>query len=217
MLSNYQTLMQLHKARLVAVIRGVTEENTYKTAKACVKGNITNLEIAFTSPHVVTTIKRLCEEYKNNSQVVIGAGTVLDSPSARIAILAGAQFIVSPSYNKNVAELCNLYSIPYIPGCFTPTEVQHALESGANLIKIFPSSISGVKIINELKGPFPQINIMPSGGVTIENLKNWLINGAFAIGIGGKLVGPAKENNYLQVTKNAKEFSEAFNQFSCKE
>jgi Entner-Doudoroff aldolase len=203
MLKNFAILNQLNKTKLIAVIRGKNEENSYKTAKACIDGGVKNIELAFTSPHANETIKRLDQNFNKQKDVIIGAGTVLESVSARIAILAGAKFIVSPSFNVQVAKICNLYSIPYIPGCFSPTEVQTALTAGSNLIKIFPGSISGSKIISELKGPFPQVNIMPSGGVSKENLKDWLDKGAFAVGIGGSLVGPADKNDYDQVTKNA--------------
>lgn len=213
MLDNFETLQQIHKNRIVAVIRGFSSENTYKTAEACVKGGVTNLELAFTSPHVDKTIQEISKKYANNSEVVVGAGTVLDPTSARIAIIAGAKFIVSPSFSEKVAKLCNLYEIPYIPGCFSPTEVQAALEMGANVVKIFPSSITGPGVINELTGPFPKLNIMPSGGVSIDNINEWLSKGAFAIGIGGSLVGPAKEENYAEVVKNAQMFCQKYNKF----
>ena len=122
-LSKFRSLQKVEKAGVVAVVRGHSEDNSYKTAKACIAGGVTAIELAFTSPNADTTIKRLSEEYRN-TDVVVGAGTVLDSATARIAIIAGAQFIVSPSFNEETAKTCNLYAVPYIPGCFSPTEIQ---------------------------------------------------------------------------------------------
>ena len=123
-------------------------------------------------------------------------------------MIAGAKFIVSPSYNEEVAKLCNLYAVPYMPGCFTPSEVQQALMTGADVVKIFPGALVGPKIISEMQGPFPQAKIMPSGGVSLDNLKDWFAAGAFCCGAGGSLVGPGASEDYVQVTKNAKKFHE---------
>ena len=125
-------------------------------------------------------------------------------------MVAGAKFIVSPSYNPEVADICNLYCIPYMPGCFTPTEVQHALETGADVIKIFPGAIATQKMIPELQGPFPQANIMPSGGVSLENMADWFNAGAFVVGAGGSLVGPGADGDYDQVKENAQKFHAEF-------
>lgn len=205
MLSKFRSLQKVERAGVVAVIRGYSQENSYKTAKACIAGGVTAIELAFTSPNTDITIKQLNKEYENTN-VVIGAGTVLDSATARIAIIAGAQFIVSPSFNKETAKTCNLYDIPYIPGCFSPTEVQQALTYGADVIKIFPSSIVGQKIISEIHGPFPYVNVMPSGGVSLENINKWFENGAYVVGVGGSLVGPGLKDDYIQVKHNAEAF-----------
>ncbi|GFZ27435.1 bifunctional 2-keto-4-hydroxyglutarate aldolase/2-keto-3-deoxy-6-phosphogluconate aldolase [Lactobacillus corticis] len=199
----------MYQAGIVAVIRGTSDENSYKTAKACIAGNVVGIELAFTSPDAEVTIRRLVHEYKDDTHVVIGAGTVLDSQTARIAILAGAQFIVSPSFSEETAKECNLYGVPYIPGCYSPTEVQDALTFGSDLIKIFPSSLVGSKYISEIHGPFPYVNVMPSGGITLDNIEEWFKNGAFVIGVGGNLVSPGKEEKYELVKKNAQCFSES--------
>ena len=154
MLPKFEALQAVKKAGVVAVVRGRSEENSYKISKASIDGGVKAIELAFTSPNADVTIKRLSDEYANDDSVVIGAGTVLDAPTARLAMIAGAKFIVSPSYNKEVAELCNLYCVPYMPGCFTPSEVQQALMIGSDVVKIFPGAIATPKMISELQGPF---------------------------------------------------------------
>lgn len=213
MLLKFNLINKIKKAGVVAVVRGHSEENSYQVAKACIKGNVTAIELAFTSPNADITIKRLSKDYESNGNVIIGAGTVLDPSTARLAIIAGAQFIVSPSFNEKTAKLCNLYQIPYIPGCFSPTEIQAALTYGSDVIKVFPGSVAGKTIINEMHGPFPNVNIMPTGGVSLENMSEWLEKGAFVVGVGGSLVGPGKKNDYQSVTENAEKFHDKFLNF----
>ena len=171
MLEKYEALKIIRKAGILAVVRGNSKDNAYEISRASIDGGIKAVELAFTSPNADLTIRKLARNYANDSEIIIGAGTVLDVATARIAIIAGAKFIVSPSYNQEVAKICNLYAVPYIPGCFSPTEVQQALMLGADIIKIFPGTIAGPEMISELKGPFPQANIMPSGGVNLDNLQ----------------------------------------------
>lgn len=213
-LPKYEALKNVEKAGVVAVVRGHNEENSYQVSKACIKGGVTAIELAFTSPNADVTIKRLSEEYAEDDNVVVGAGTVLDPATARLAIIAGAKFIVSPSFNKETAKTCNLYDVPYIPGCFTPTEVQSALTYGADVVKIFPGSIAGLNVIKEIQGPFPYANVMPSGGVSLENMHEWFENGAYVVGVGGGLVGPGKDDDYEAVEKNAKAFHSEFEKLS---
>lgn len=215
-LSKFETLRSLRKVGIVAVIRGYSQENSYKTAKACIDGGITAIELAFTSPNANLTIEKLSKAYSQNNDVIIGAGTVLDATTARLAIIAGAKFIVSPSFNKDTAKECNLYDIPYIPGCFSPTEIQSALTYGSDLIKIFPASITGKGIINEIQGPFPYVNVMPSGGVSLSNMQDWFESGAYVLGVGGSLVSPAKTDDYQSVRKNALAFKNEFNRLIYK-
>ncbi len=197
MLKKYEALRAVENAGVLAVVRGKSEENSYEISKASIAGGVKAIELAFTSPNADTTIKHLSEEYQDDPSVVVGAGTVLDGATARMAMIAGAKFIVSPSYNEEVAKLCNLYA-----------EVQQALMTGADVVKIFPGALVGPKIISEMQGPFPQAKIMPSGGVSLDNLKDWFAAGAFCCGAGGSLVGPGANEDYAQVTKNAKKFHE---------
>lgn len=215
-LLKYEALKNVQKNGVVAVVRGYSEENSYKISKACIDGGVKAIELAFTSPNADTTIKHLSDEFAEDDEVVVGAGTVLDAPTARIAIIAGAKFIVSPSFNSETAKLCNLYNVPYVPGCFTPTEVQSALTYGSDLIKIFPGSIAGKGVIKEVQGPFPYANIMPSGGVSLDNMNEWFDNGAFVVGVGGSLVGPGKDDKYDEIKDNAEAFHKKFEEITNK-
>ena len=146
---------------VVAVIRASSVEMAEKVATACAEGGIVGLELTFTVPGAQEVIAHLAAN--KEAKYVVGAGTVLDAPTARTAILAGAKFIVSPSFDKGTAEICNAYQIPYIAGCLTPTEVLTAMKAGVDLVKIFPGDVVGPKYIKDLHGPFPQGNFLPSG------------------------------------------------------
>lgn len=207
-------LKQVIDAGIVSVIRADSSENAIKLVHAVVKGGIKAIELTYSVPQANTVISELVRQY-HGTDVIIGAGTVLDTTSARLAIVAGAQFIVSPSFRKDVAKLCNLYQIPYIPGVFTPREAQNALEYGSEIIKLFPGDIAGVQMIKDLKGPFPYINVLPSGGVTIDNISEWIKVGAVAISTGGAITSPAITGNYEAVTKNAAQFVVAYHTAKC--
>lgn len=170
------------------------------------------LEITFTLPKANEVIEELIVERKD-VRIVIGAGTVLDATTARLAILAGAEFIVSPTFDQATAEVCNLYQIPYLPGCMTITEMKTALKAGVDIIKLFPGSAFGPAIISAFKAPLPQLNIMPTGGVNSENLGEWLSAGSIAVGAGGSLLAPAEKNDYQQVTENAREYMARYQQY----
>jgi len=134
--------------------------------------------------------------------LLVGAGTVLDSITARIAILAGAKYIVSPAFDLETAKLCNRYQVPYMPGCMTVTEMLKAMEAGADVIKVFPGSAFGPDFIKAVKGPLPQATLMPTGGVDINNVDKWIKNGCIAVGVGGNLTKGSSDD----MTKAAKEF-----------
>lgn len=199
-------LNRLIKAGIVAVIRGDSAEQAIKTTDAVIKGGVTAIELTFTVPEADKVIATLTKRYKDDPSVVIGAGTVLDPASARIAIINGANFIVSPSFNKDVARMCNLYEVPYTPGCMSPTEVQEALETGSDLIKIFPGSVVSQAMISEIHGPFPYVNIMPTGGVNLDNMEKWFKAGVTLVGAGSNLTAEAKVHNYSAVTNMAKKY-----------
>ncbi len=135
-----QTLMRLTDGGVVAVVRANTKEEAINISSACIEGGISGIEITFTVAEADSVIKELAKMHKDSQEVVIGAGTVLDEATARLAILAGAQFVVSPAFDGSVAKLCNRYQIPYLPGCMTITEIVQALEAGVDMVKLFPGS-----------------------------------------------------------------------------
>ncbi len=189
---------------VVAVIRANSIEEATCLADAVNKGGIVGLEITFTVPGATDVIKALSA--KKGANYIVGAGTVLDAATARIAILNGAQFIVSPAFDKETAELCNVYQIPYMSGCFTINEIIAALKAGVDIIKVFPGSNASPSYFKAVHGPLPQANLMPTGGVSLENAKDWIKAGAIAIGTGGDLTSPAKAGNYEEVTHRAETF-----------
>jgi len=202
-----QIIQELTDCGVVAVIRGESVEKAVALSNAAAKGGIKGLEVTFTVPGALDVIEALVKQ--NKGDYIVGAGTVLDTTSARMAILKGAQFIVSPCFDKDVAELCNLYDVPYMPGCFTINEVVTALKAGAEVIKIFPGSAASPSYFKAIHGPLPQANLMPTGGVSIDNAKDWIKAGAVAIGTGSDLSAPAKTGDYEEVTRRAKAFCEA--------
>ncbi|GHI00082.1 2-dehydro-3-deoxy-phosphogluconate aldolase [Neobacillus kokaensis] len=197
---------------MIAVLRAESKEMALRTIDAVVQGGITGLEITFTIPDAESVIKETVSAYQNNSDIVIGAGTVLDVITARIAIMSGAEFIVSPAFDQDIAELCNLYQVPYLPGCMTVTEMTAALRSGVDIIKLFPSNHFEPGFINAIKAPLPQVNIMPTGGINLDNIEQWVTAGSVAVGVGGSLFAPAKHGNYTKVTQIAKEYIDKFNE-----
>jgi 2-dehydro-3-deoxyphosphogluconate aldolase/(4S)-4-hydroxy-2-oxoglutarate aldolase len=205
MLKKYEILKRLQSGKVVAVVRGTDAHDAYEISKACIRGGILNIEVTFTTPGAVEVIKRLADEA---TDAVIGAGTVLDPETARIAMLNGAEYIVSPHFSKEISEVCNLYSIPYMPGCLTVTEMIEALKTGVDVVKVFPGGLAGTSYIENIKGPLPNINLMPSGGVNLENVAEWLEKGSFAAGIGSVLTKGIEPSNYDEVEKRAKQFFE---------
>lgn len=203
-----ETIQRIVENGVVAVIRAESKEQGIKIIEAVKKGGIKALEITMTVPGAVDIIKELSEAYKHED-VLIGAGTVLDPETARACILAGAKYIVSPSLNIETIKLCNRYRIPVMPGVMTITEAIQAMEAGAEIIKVFPGSAFGPSIIKAFKGPVPQGNFMPTGGVNLENAAEWIKAGAVAIGTGGDLTKGAKTGDYGLVTETAKQFVEA--------
>ncbi|MGF6905524.1 bifunctional 2-keto-4-hydroxyglutarate aldolase/2-keto-3-deoxy-6-phosphogluconate aldolase [Fusobacterium sp. PH5-44] len=201
MLKKLDVLRRITDVGIVAVVRANSIEEGIRISKACVNGGIPAIEVTYTVPGATDVIKALKEQIKPED-LIVGAGTVLDAATARIAILAGAEYIVSPGFDNETAELCNLYQVPYMPGCMTITEMVKAMKAGCDIIKLFPGSAFGPEYVKAVKGPLPQINIMPTGGVSIDNIEEWFKNGVVACGAGGKLASGTSEN----ITKTAQEF-----------
>jgi len=194
------TLKRIENTGIVAVVRAESEEKAINISYACIEGGIDSVEITFTVPQAQNVIEALVNEF--GDKLLVGAGTVLDSETARVAILSGAKFIVGPSFDIETAKLCNRYQIPYMPGCMTPTEMIKAMEAGVDIIKVFPGSAFGPSYIKDIKGPLPQANLMPTGGVSLDNVEQWIKNGCIAVGVGGALTKGSKDD----ITKMAKEF-----------
>lgn len=203
-------LNKLANAGVIAVVRGKDQMEALRATDAIIAGGMKGIELTFTVPNAEVVIKELVEKYKDNQEVVIGAGTVLDPITARIAIMAGAEYIVSPFFEKETAEVCNLYQIPYLPGCMTITEMKEALKSGVDIIKLFPGSAFGPEIVKAFKAPIPHLNIMPTGGVGLDNMRDWFNAGVVAVGVGGNLLAPATKGDFAEVTKVAEQYMTEF-------
>ena len=203
-------LIRLEQAGVIAVVRGKTKEEALKSSIAIVEGGLYGIELTFTVPQADEVIKELAAVFEDNDKVIIGAGTILDATTARLAILAGAEYIVSPCFDKETALVCNLYQIPYLPGCMTITEAKEALKSGVDIVKLFPGSAYGPSIIGAFKAPMPQLNIMPTGGVSLDNLQEWFEAGVVAVGVGGNLLKPAETGDFDQVTEVARQYAKRF-------
>lgn len=211
-LKRVNILQRLETAGVIAVVRGKTKDEAIKASHAIVKGGMHGLELTFTVPQADEVIRELADNYKDSPEVVIGAGTVLDAVTARLAIMAGADYIVSPSFDRETAEICNLYQIPYLPGCMTITEMKEALKSGVDIIKLFPGSAYGPSIISAFKAPMPHLNIMPTGGVSLDNMDEWFKAGVITVGVGGNLLAPAAVGDFDKVTEVAAQYMAKFHE-----
>jgi Entner-Doudoroff aldolase len=205
MIEKLETLRRIEEVGVVAVVRAENADMAEKISKACIEGGIPAIEVTFTVPNADKVISTLKEKF-TKEELIIGAGTVLDSETARVAILAGAQYIVSPGFDLETAKLCNRYQIPYMAGCMTITEMIRAMEAGTDVIKLFPGSAFGPSFIKDVKAPLPQVPIMPTGGVNLENVDQWIKNGCIAVGVGGKLIAGAATGDYESITETAKQF-----------
>lgn len=202
-------IARLKEEGIIAVVRAESKEKGEKLIDAIVKGGINFIEITMTVPGAVDIIKDLSEKYKDDKNIVIGAGTVLDSETARMVILAGAKYVVSPNFDLETVKLCNRYRVPVMPGIMTVREAVMALEAGVDILKVFPGNAFGPSIISSLRGPLPQAQFMPTGGVDIDNIDKWIKAGAVAVGTGGSLTAGAKTGDYELVTKTSAMFVDA--------
>lgn len=205
MIQKIENLKRIEETGIVAVVRAENPEQALKISEAVKAGGIQAIEITMTVPGAVDVIKELVKAYPNK-EILIGAGTVLDSETARACILAGAEYVVSPGTDLETIKLCNRYQKVIMPGVVTPTEVVKAMEAGADVCKVFPATLFGPKIIKALKGPIPQAPLLPTGGVSLDNVHEWIKAGSFAVGAGSALTAGAKTGDYEEVTRTAKEF-----------
>ncbi|HUI52790.1 MAG TPA: bifunctional 2-keto-4-hydroxyglutarate aldolase/2-keto-3-deoxy-6-phosphogluconate aldolase [Terriglobales bacterium] len=202
-IAKLEVLGKIVDSGLVCVIRAEGPEQASRIAEACALGGAAALEITFTVPGASVVIEHLANNFAG--RILVGAGTVLDPETARIAILSGAQYVVSPCVNPETARLANRYQIPYMPGAGTIGEVVQAMECGADIVKVFPGEILGPAFVKAVKGPLPQASLMPTGGVSLENVSEWIGAGAVAVGVGGHLTAGAKTGDYASITRLARE------------
>jgi 2-dehydro-3-deoxyphosphogluconate aldolase/(4S)-4-hydroxy-2-oxoglutarate aldolase len=207
--SRLQVLREVENSGVVAVIRMKEADKLRGVIDALIEGGVRALELTMTVPGAIGLIEQIAKDLPGEFQ--LGAGTVLDPETARQVILAGAKYIVAPTLNLKTIEMCHRYDVAIMPGCFTPTEILTAWEAGADIIKVFPATALGPAYFKDVRAPLPQIRLMPTGGVTMENAGEWIKAGAVAIGVGSALVDTKAiaAGNFAQITQNAKSLIES--------
>lgn len=208
-MSRLETIREVENTGVVAVIRMKEADKLRAVIDALLEGGVRALELTMTVPGAVGLIEELARDLPGEFQ--LGAGTVLDPETARQVILAGARYIVAPTLNLEVIRLCHRYDVAVMPGCFTPTEILTAWEAGADLVKVFPATALGPGFFKDVRGPLPQIRMMPTGGVTLANAGEWIKAGATAIGVGTALVDTKAiaAGNFAQIAANARHLIDA--------
>jgi len=204
-IANLKPLGKIVDSGLVAVVRAESPEQASRIADACAQAGVAAIEITFTVPDPASVIAELTRRYPKG-EMLIGAGTVLDPETAAAAVAAGAQFVVAPCLNLEVARFCNRRQIPYMPGAGTVKEIVEAMECGAEIIKVFPGETLGPQFVKAVRGPLPHALLMPTGGVTLENVQDWLRAGCVAVGVGSSLCAGAKSGDYQAITDLARQF-----------
>ena len=200
-------MQHMRQLGLVPVLRASSAQEAMTIADAILAGGVNILEVTMTVPGAIRVIEQLAN--RHGDKLLLGAGTVLDPETARNCLLAGAQFIVSPALDLRTIELCCRYSVPIMPGALTPTEIVTAWQAGADVVKVFPcSAVGGAKYLKALQGPLPQIQLIPTGGVSLSTAEEFLAAGAFALGVGGDLVDAkaAREGRTSVITENAQKY-----------
>jgi 2-dehydro-3-deoxyphosphogluconate aldolase/(4S)-4-hydroxy-2-oxoglutarate aldolase len=216
-------VQQIVDGGVVAVLRADSAENVVRMAEQAIAGGIKIIEITMTVPFALQAIETLAKRYSSSdpsaeNYAVIGSGTVLDPETARATILAGAEFVVAPCLNPETITLCNRYRVPVMPGVMTIQEIQNALELGADVVKLFPGNLYSPSMIKAIKGPLPQANVMPTGGVSLDNLGEWIKAGAVAVGIGSDLTNEAvKTGDYSTIAAKAAQYIAAYQESKQKQ
>jgi 2-dehydro-3-deoxyphosphogluconate aldolase/(4S)-4-hydroxy-2-oxoglutarate aldolase len=195
---------QIEADGIVAVIRIAAADRLRAVVDALAEGGVRALEVTMTVPRALDLVAEIAGTLPAGFS--IGAGTVLDPETARLAILSGAQFVVSPVFRRSVLETCHRYDVAAVPGCFTPTEILEAWEAGADVVKVFPATALGPGFFKDVRGPLPQVKLMPTGGVTLDNARDWIAAGAVAVGVGTALLDAKAiaAGDYAVLTANAR-------------
>ena len=197
-------LEKLKKNKIIAVVKSDSYENSYKFASACIEGGIRTIEVITTSPGA----RRLLGELSRVNDVCLGAGTVLDREVARQALDMGAEFIVSPHTDPEIVKFCNENNLFVISGAFTSSEIVNAWKMGVNMVKIFPSSTVGPGYVKAIKDPLPFVEIFVTGGITLDNIGDYISSGVSCVGLSSSLLGANRSVNYHEIVKKSKKFSE---------
>jgi 2-dehydro-3-deoxyphosphogluconate aldolase/(4S)-4-hydroxy-2-oxoglutarate aldolase len=206
-MTSKEILAFITEVGIVPVVRVASAESAIKAVEAIYKGGVRAAEITMTVPGAIRALEKVADSF--GDKLMLGAGTVLDPETARACMLAGAQFFVTPSLRISTIEICKRYSKVICPGALTPTEVLTAWEAGADVVKVFPcGNVGGAKYIKALKGPFPQIEMIPTGGVNLETTGDFLKAGACAVAVGGELVDgkTIKEGRYDVIEDRARQY-----------
>lgn len=201
-----QSLQKILSGGVIAIMRAPSAAQLLDAAKAIYEGGVDVIEVTMTTPGALSVVEQAVSQF--GEQVLFGAGSVLDPETARLAILAGAQFVVSPTLNLDTIEMCKRYSIPVIPGAYTPTEILTAWEHGADIVKVFPASVGGPAYIKAIKAPLPQVRLAAVGGVTVENTAQFFIAGIDVVGVGAELVNARllESGAFDEITRRARAF-----------
>ena len=205
-MSKDTVLNQLLDTGVVAIMRASSSDQLLSAAEAILEGGVSAIEVTMTTPNAMEVIRQATARF--GSQVLFGVGTVLDSETARAAILAGAQFVVCPTLNLGTIQICNRYSVPVMPGAYTPTEILTAWEAGADVVKVFPASVGGPDFIKALRGPLPHIRLAAVGGVNVNNTADFFRAGVSVVGVGGELVNQKllDGRDFKTITERAQAF-----------
>lgn len=209
MLNKKEQLEFILDSGVIAIIRANSSAELIDVAKAIKRGGINVIEVTMTTPNALRVITDVSGEL--GGEVLVGAGSVLDAETARMAILAGAEFVVAPTLSLETISLCNRYGKVVIPGTLTPTEILAAWESGADLVKVFPASLGGPDYIKAIKAPLPQVPLVPTGGVDADNAGDFIKAGASAVAVGGSLVSSKliAEGKFDEITEIARKLASA--------
>jgi 2-dehydro-3-deoxyphosphogluconate aldolase / (4S)-4-hydroxy-2-oxoglutarate aldolase len=203
-MTRVETVQAIETCGVVAVIRMREPDKLRAVVDALAEGGVRALEVTMTVPRAIPMIEQLAPLLPKG--FLLGAGTILDAETARLAILAGAQFIVGPVFRPEVITMCHRYDVAAMPGCFTPTEILSAWEAGADVVKVFPATVLGPGFFKDVRGPLPQVRLMPTGGVSLDNVGEWIKAGAVAVGVGTALLDSKAiaAGDYAVITANAK-------------
>ena len=208
-MSRAELVKEIKNNGIVAIIRTKYPDKLIKIAEAIFEGGVKFIEITMTVPNALKMIEKVRGTV--SKEIILGVGSVLDPETAQKAIDAGAQFVVSPIFKKEIIDKAHKNNVPAVPGTFTPTEMLNAHQYGADIIKVFPADILGMKFFKAVKAPMPDLNLMPTGGVNLDNAGDWINAGACAVGIGTALldVKAIEQNNYKKLTENARRINDS--------